>query len=109
MPHITVEYSPSLSEMMPTLLGQLHDALAENGVDKAKIKTRGILVQSAYVGEQGLKGTMMHATLLLLAGREVEIKKHYGSVLYQIMKQAAPADCSVTLEVREMAVETYFL
>ncbi|MCB9965130.1 MAG: hypothetical protein H6855_03515 [Rhodospirillales bacterium] len=109
MPHIIVEYSKSLEPRMSRLLGEMHNMLAEKGIDKTRIKTRGIAVEHAHVGEHGTQGQMMHATLLLLAGRDLETKKKYGGALHTLMKQTAPDDCAVTLEIRDMDPESYYL
>jgi 5-carboxymethyl-2-hydroxymuconate isomerase len=112
MPHITLEYSRSLEDQMdvPALLTRLHNALASQpGIEKARIKTRGIPVNYELVGDGTGKRTMAHITLLLLAGRDTATRKVYGAALHQTALDAAPKDCAVTLEVREMDRDTYFL
>ncbi|MCB1651692.1 MAG: hypothetical protein KDI46_06535 [Alphaproteobacteria bacterium] len=109
MPHIIVEYSKTLEPKIPALLSSLHEALAAQGIDKARIKTRGIALSHADVGEDGAGGQMMHATLLLLAGRDLETKKRYGDALHGLMKKTAPPHCAVTLEIRDMDPDTYYL
>jgi len=109
MPHIIVEYSAALEPVVPDLLMALHDALAAQGIDKVRIKTRGVGLNHAVVGEQGLNGKMLHATLLLLEGRDVATKKQYGDALHGLLKNAAPDGCAVTLEIRDMIAETYYL
>lgn len=107
MPHIIVEYSPSLDSAIPELLQVLHEALAANGIDKIRIKTRGIKLDHAIVGEG--KMAMLHGTLLLLEGRDIPTKKQYGDALYAAIKNAAPKDCAATLEIRDMTKDTYYL
>ena len=109
MPHIIVEYSAALDGEIPALLTTLHDTLAAEGIDKARIKTRGVPLPHAVVGDNGLGGKMLHATLLLLEGRDVATKKQYADPLHAAMKAAAPENCAVTLEVRDMAADTYYL
>lgn len=114
MPHIIVEYSRTLEDHLniPRLLETLHDSLASQGIDKSRIKTRGIKIDHAYVGDYGLKGHMMHATLLLLEGRDVATKKQYGDPLYAAMKEAVAEklpNCAATLEIRDMVKDTYYL
>lgn len=113
MPHIIVEYSESLDGPidMQCLLGALHEALAAQGIDKTRIKTRGIPVAHAFVGEKGKAGTMIHATLLLLEGRDVATKKQYGDALHEILKKASAKSpvCATTLEIRDMNKDTYYL
>lgn len=109
MPHIIVEYSNALEAEMPTLLPRLHDGLAAQGIDKARIKTRGIAVSHPVVGDQGGDGQMMHATLLLLEGRDIPTKKQYGEALKAELDKFAPPGCAVTLEVRDMVADTYYM
>ncbi len=113
MPHIIIEYSRALESRVdfPALLGTLHETLADQGIDVARIKTRGIALDHAVVGERGVEGSMVHGTLLLLEGRDVATKRRYGDALYNVMKtilQTVPA-CAVTLEMRDMVKETYYL
>jgi 5-carboxymethyl-2-hydroxymuconate isomerase len=109
MPHIIVEYSPALDEKIPTLLNDLHESLAASGIDKVRIKTRGIAINHSVVGLAGTDGLMMHATLLILEGRSYDVKKQYGDPLHALLKKAAPNNCAVTLEIRDMDKETYYL
>ncbi len=115
MPHIIVEYSENL---LPTVnIGQvltdLHEALAAQGIDRKRIKTRSIELAHSVVGDEPLNvGRMIHATLLLLEGRTVETKKSYAQPLHDILTKAVRAnfpDCAVTLEVRDMVKDTYIL
>jgi len=109
MPHIIVEYSKQLDDQMPQLLKAMHESLAGAGIDKIRIKTRGIAVNHNVVGETGANGLMMHATLLILEGRDLVTKKSYGDPLHSLMKRTAPEGCAVTLEIRDMAKDTYYL
>jgi 5-carboxymethyl-2-hydroxymuconate isomerase len=113
MPHIIVEYSDNLSTLeMPVLLCQLHESLAGNGVDKARIKARAIKVHDYAVCTQGTAGEMVHATLLLLEGRDLDTRKKLSAPLYEILKKKIHAKypgCAVTLEVREMNKDTYYM
>jgi len=54
---------------------------------------------------------MLHATLLLLEGRDDATKKQYGDILHATLKQAAATlpDCATTLEIRDMAEATYYM
>lgn len=109
MPHIIVEYSKTLEPTIETTLIELHETLAAAGIDKMRIKTRGVALDHAVVGDQGVGGAMMHATLLLLEGRDLTTKKQYGDPLYAAMNKNAPEGCAVTLEIRDMGKDTYFM
>ena len=82
MPHIIVEYSRELDDHieMSDLLKTMHEALAAEGINKARIKTRGIALKHVIVGDQGAAGEMLHATLLLLEGRDIAKKIVWRSI-----------------------------
>lgn len=114
MPHIIAEYSNDVADHinMPRLLKSLHKALANEGIDETRIKTRGISLPCAVVGTTESNGHMLHLTLLLLEGRDTATKQQYGSALHALAKEAAKEalpNCAVTLEVRDMQKETYFM
>lgn len=114
MPHIILEYSADVGDHVeiPELLHAMHNALADAGIDKVRIKTRGVALPYAVVGEAQHNGHMMHATLLLLEGRDVATKKSYGDPVFAAMKEAAASSlpaCAVTLEIRDMSKDTYYL
>lgn len=114
MPHIIVEYSPNLEPEVniAVLLPSMHAALASQGVDSARIKTRATALNHYVVGDKGNVGAMMHITLLLLEGRDDETKQQYSQPIYKVAVDAVKASdkpCAVTLEVRDMSAATYIL
>ncbi len=111
MPHIIIEYSKNLESQadVSALVHGLHDVLAAQGIDKARIKSRAVAVNHAVVGDKGADGVMAHTTLLLLEGRDVATKKQYGDALYKVMQDSAPEGCSLTLEIRDMIKDTYYM
>ncbi len=113
MPHVILEYSKQMGDSIDIqkLLENLHSALADSGIDQARIKTRAIALENAVVGFQKGLGSMAHLTLLLLAGRNDEQKKRYADPLYQkLLETIKPKfpDCAITLEIRDMNPETYY-
>ncbi len=113
MPHIILEYSKNLGEIIEVadLIITMHNALADAGIDKARIKTRGMPCKYVVVGDVGAHGHMLHATLLLLEGRDDATKKKYGEAIFNAMKKSVEGrvkHCAVTMEVRDMKKETYF-
>lgn len=116
MPHIVLEYSQNLIAHVnvPQLLNDLHQALgAQPDIDLKKIKTRALVLANSVVKDRDFnEGQMMHVTVSVLEGRSVELRKQYGAVLYDILKCAVPSqfpECALTLEVREMVRDTYFM
>ena len=74
MPHIIVEYSKTLEPKIPALLSSLHEALAAQGIDKARIKTRGIALSHADVGEDEVIDLHWRILMAVNAGYGVEIR-----------------------------------
>lgn len=114
MPHIIVEYSDNLPVdiNVQSLVENLHDTLAGEGVDKSRIKTRAIKVVEYSVGDKGKAGAMVHLTLLLLEGRDIPTKQQYGQALHKVVCEQVKAivpGCAVTLEVRDMVSDSYIL
>ena len=114
MPHIIVEYSPQLEDEIdvPHMLHDMHQSLGERLGGVERIKTRAVKIDHNVVGEQGIEGRMIHITLLLLEGRDVETKKAYSEPLCDIAKKCTnsfSSSCAVTLEVRDMDKDTYIL
>lgn len=115
MPHIIVEYSKNLEGVVDisAMLDDMHDSLSARGIDKARIKTRGIALGHSVVGEGAVnEGQMAHITLLLLEGRDVETKQQYAKAIHETAKSHIHEKlphCSVTMEVRDMAKDTYIL
>lgn len=114
MPHIVLEYSDSLNFDVPVVLTQLRDALVQTSkgdVDVMRVKTRALPFEHFVVKDAPYReGCMAHVTLSLLVGRSVETRAAYGQALYDVMKAHFTQDgCALTLEVREMPREMYFM
>ena len=113
MPHIIVEYSRNIGDVaeISDLVLNLHNALADAGIDKARIKTRAVVSDYVAVGEHELHGHMLHTTLLLLEGRDVPTKDKYGQALFKQLNKFVDGvfkDCAISLEVRDMSKDTYY-
>ena len=114
MPHIIVEYSKNLGDIIeiPALVHDMHDILAQQGMEKGRIKTRALCCDTVSVGEHGSDGHMLHTTLLLLEGRDDATKTVYGNALHRLMHSYADdvvKHCSVTLEIRDMNKNSYYM
>ncbi|MBI1301378.1 MAG: hypothetical protein GC137_06935 [Alphaproteobacteria bacterium] len=113
MPHIILEYSRNLGDIIEVsrFVHKLHKEMPQHGIEADRLKTRAIECNYSAVGEEGTHGHMLHATLLLLEGRDVPEKKKYGEVILKMMKDAVGdrvKHCQITLEIRDMAADTYF-
>lgn len=114
MPHIIVEYSKDLADAIDvqTLVNGLHETLGKALGDTGRIKSRAYAAGHFAEGEKGADGAFIHITLLLLEDRDLQTKKQYAQPLHdlaQLMARTAIPDCAVTLEVRDMDKDSYFL
>jgi len=109
MPHIIIEYSHEINALILPILKNVHEALAKQGIPKEKIKTRGIPFPYTVVGNKGTEGNMLHASLLLLAGRDTQTRKQYGDAIMEQIKAGTPEDTIISMEIREMNPDTYYL
>ncbi len=114
MPHIIVEYSKNLGDIIEisNLVHDLHQALADEGIDIARIKTRAVRCNYVAVGDFGSHGHMLHATLLLLEGRDKATKKKYGDALHNKLQASVDGvvkHCATTLEIRDMDKDSYYM
>ena len=114
MPHLTVEYSKSLSDKIPMdqILKKLHLSLeACSGLDLNRVKSR--LVEHAVVlgGKGALEIQMVHVTLAILSGRDPETKKSYSQTLFDTVVSSVPvgvlSSISLTIEIRDMDRDSY--
>ena len=113
MPHIILEYSRNLGDIIEVskFVHKLHKEIPNHGIDATRLKTRAIECNYSAVGEEGTHGHMLHATLLLLEGRDLPEKKKYADAVYKMMKDVVGDQvrhCHITLEVRDMATDTYY-
>jgi len=115
MPHIIIEHSVDIESQidMADLLRAAHNALADKGIDRARIKTRAVPISHCFVGNHDCnEGSMIHTTLLLLEGRDIALKQEYATAINDAVKGIVSAkitECSYTLEVRDMVKDTYIL
>jgi|GEM_PF-549711 len=113
MPHIIVEYSRHLEGVVKisNLVRELHLALAAQGVDKSRIRSRARVCDYASVGDLGSHGHMLHAMVLLLEGRDSATKRKYGEALHKVLKSSVEGkvkNCAVSLEIRDMDKDGYY-
>ena len=109
MPHITVEYTETLSEDIPKLLTELHNNLAQQEtINVHGIKTRAIPVQYVIVGDGQEPDKMIHIALKLLPGRSDDLKKTMAQGLFDTAKAKTHDDrISITVEVIDLHEASY--
>ncbi|UBU08536.1 5-carboxymethyl-2-hydroxymuconate Delta-isomerase [Nonomuraea gerenzanensis] len=110
MPHITVDYSPSLSEAFDRhgFALAFHPAAAELiGSAVQNCKTRFRPIDEAVIGGGGAGEAMVHLELAILPGRDADTKARLGELalarLCDHLKPATGLNVQVTVEVRDLA------
>ena len=114
MPHLAVEYTENLKRELdlPRLLKELHCSLSDcQGLDINRVKSRLIQHPEVLGGPNASPIKMVHVTLSVLSGREVEVRKGYGRALNDTLHRVLPAAMhslvSLTVEIREMDRDCY--
>ena len=115
MPHLTIEYSRSLADQIDTkkLLKAIHSSIDGcDGVDMNRVKSRLIAHDQVINGNDAHEINMIHVTLAILSGRDLETKKSYGKALFVKLKENVPESvrqsASLTVEIRDMEQACYF-
>lgn len=114
MPHVIVEHSLNVGEKykIPALLEDIHNTLKDNGAPIERVKTRAIPLEHVIIGNALPDASMIHITVLLLEGRATEVKKSLCDPVHAVVIEKAAAhglsNCSVTMEIRDMAADTYY-
>ena len=115
MPHLTIEYSKSLNKDVDThaLLKAIHTSIDGcDGVDMNRVKSRLIEHENVLNGKDAHAIGMIHVTLAILSGRDIETKKSYGKALFDALKANVPEkvrqSASLTVEIRDMEQACYF-
>ena len=109
MPHITLEYSDTISEDIPKLLTDLHhDLAARETIDIHGIKSRAVPVQYTIVGDGKELDKMIHVTLKLLPGRDDELRREMAEGLRNVVQSKVHDErIAVTVEVVELDAASY--
>ena len=116
MPHVILEYSRNVIEepdFHPVFL-RIHEALAATGAFAIEeIKSRAVCHDWHAVGPGRPQSAFVHVQLSILEGRSPEIRKAAGAAIMSIIRETFQQswdelELSLSVEVREMARETYF-
>lgn len=110
MPHLVMEYSNSAEDRlnMQGLLEDLHQVVIASGLFSVNdVKSRAVRVHSWLVGEQGNRVDFIHIKLELLEGRSAIQKQTLSRALMKVLTEQASHIDSVTINVRDMARDTF--
>ncbi|WP_227511471.1 5-carboxymethyl-2-hydroxymuconate Delta-isomerase [Tritonibacter mobilis] len=109
MPHVSIEFSKGLEQTydIQSLCGRLFAALAEQNAfeDPAAIKIRASPVEFFRIGSE--PQTFVHATLLLMRGRDQLTRTHLNKTILEVISNALPDVGSITVKDVEMTRATY--
>jgi 5-carboxymethyl-2-hydroxymuconate isomerase len=95
MPHIIVEHTENNALNIKSLNENLHKCLSEQEtVSLESIKTRSIKVENAIVAD-GANNHFVHVNILLLKGRDEELKTKMAENIYKCAK-----DCLGNLDIK---------
>ncbi|MBN9502992.1 MAG: hypothetical protein BGO01_21330 [Armatimonadetes bacterium 55-13] len=114
MPHIHLETTADLPENanIPDILEALVHQLSQyETVNSASVKAYHSLRSNWVMGE-GAPAGIAHCTVMILAGRPLELRKKISQEMYAVLKShfemsREQNEVSLTLELREMDPETY--
>ncbi len=116
MPHFILEYSDNiLEEIKPDdVFQKLHQILVESGpFNLSDIKSRAVKHQDFYVSDGHESNAFVHLTLSIFKGRELGVRQAIGDRLLEFLKNQFARSyqelrCSITVEIKEINMDTYF-
>lgn len=116
MPHIILEHSTNIVEKpdFEKLFSRMHWVLNELGAFKlADIKSRVYPCPTYYIADGDTNHAFVHLRLEILEGRTHDIKKQAGERLLALIKESFPESakqrtCQFSVELRDMALDSYF-
>ena len=115
MPHLTLEYSNNLPELVDfrALFSRLNAAFAEMGpFQLTDVKSRAIAHDQFLIGDGSPGSVFVHLTVGILGGRDSALQKRIGARLLAILRETfarawAERRCAITVEIHEIRRETY--
>ncbi len=109
MPHCRIEYTPNIGMTTPELVSLAHGVMLDCclfGV--SDVKTRASQVTDFILGSGTLgEGAFIHITIALLSGRTIEQKSGLTRAMAQAIRAQLPTLDSITVDIVDMARETY--
>jgi len=108
MPHVSIEFSKGLEQTndIQSVCDQVFAALADQDVfDAPTIKVRATSVEFFRIGSE--PHTFVHATLLLMEGRDELTRAHLNKTILEVLGKALPNVGSITVKDVEITRTTY--
>lgn len=110
MPHVIIEYSANVCPRTEFVeITQIaHKIMIQSGLfAAADIKTRSYVTKDFLVGEKGNQGSFVHVTVYLLEGRTTMQKQNLSEALRDALQLALKNVDQLSIDIREMAKDTY--
>ncbi|MGJ8585840.1 MAG: 5-carboxymethyl-2-hydroxymuconate Delta-isomerase [Marinosulfonomonas sp.] len=108
MPHVSLEFSQGIEKThdIQSACDALFETLANHGAfDRAPIKIRAKPVEFFRIGTE--PQSFVHATLLLMDGRDAETKAQITQIVLATLERVFPDVGSLTVQDVEMSRATY--
>ncbi|SDW15667.1 5-carboxymethyl-2-hydroxymuconate isomerase [Ruegeria halocynthiae] len=108
MPHVTLEFSQGLDQAhdFQAICEQLFSVLAKHEeFDASALKIRATPVQYYRIGTD--PQTFVHATLLLMQGRDEVTRTQLNTIILDVLSAAMPEVGSITVQEVEMNRASY--
>lgn len=109
MPHLVIELSREIEQSYDMQLActKLFKALSENTIfDAGEVKVRALPVAYSHIGTS--PQTFVHATLLLIEGRDEQTRSALNSKILETLRTCFPDVGSITVQDIEITQATYF-
>ena len=116
MPHAILEYSHNIIEAVDhhELFARLHELMISSGpfsIDD--IKSRVYRADHFYVSDGNPQNAFVHLRLEVLEGRDLAVRQAVGERALALLEEIYAESlthlhCQLSVEVREMARDTYF-
>jgi 5-carboxymethyl-2-hydroxymuconate isomerase len=110
MPHLIIEYSGNVRSMAsPAELTRIgHKTMIDSGLFSIPdIKSRAYEAADYLVGEKGSGGSFVHVRVYLLEGRSTQQKQNLSEALRTALKVPLEKIDQLSIDIRELAKETY--
>ena len=108
MPHVTLEFSKGIEQVhdIQTICDQLFAVLAEHPeFDAETIKIRATPVEYYRIGTD--PQSFVHATLLLMQGRDEATRSELNAAILEVLSAALPEVGSITVQDVQMNRASY--
>ena len=116
MPHAILEYSQNIIDVVDhhELFRRLHEIMTSSGPFALDdIKSRIYRADHFYVADGTPHNAFVHLRIEILEGRDLAVRQAVGEGALALLRESYPESlahlhCQLSIEIREMAKETYY-